>query len=145
MAGLVPCTNGGQTLSSLNDIDSHLRSGTLPYVNQELATFDTLQSLATLGKGSKGVIEEVRDDATQLGENLLHEASGATVLMRLLELGFVVGEEVEVIAEVRPGGDPIAVRVGGSCFALRRREAAAVMVRLASRPLSTADTPATPI
>ncbi len=39
------------------------------------------------------------------------------------------GEPFEVIAESLPGGDPIAVRIGGSCFALRRREAAAVMVK----------------
>ena len=48
--------------------------------------------------------------------------------MRLIELGFVPGESFEVIAESLPGGDPIAVRIGGSCFALRRREAAAVLV-----------------
>jgi len=42
----------------------------------------------------------------------------------------VPGEAIEVVAEVKPGGDPIAVRIGGSCFALRRREAEAVMVQL---------------
>jgi ferrous iron transport protein A len=73
--------------------------------------------------GDAGKVALVTEDATQLGE-----ATGATVVMRLLELGFVPGERVEVVAESRPGGDPIAVRVGGSCFALRRREAAAVIV-----------------
>jgi ferrous iron transport protein A len=47
-----------------------------------------------------------------------------------MELGFVPGERIEVIEEQRPGGDPIAVRVGCSMFALRRREAQAVMVRV---------------
>jgi ferrous iron transport protein A len=80
-------------------------------------------SLADLHKGARGVVDRVLDDASPLGEG-----SGATVVMRLIELGFVPGEAIEIISEARPGGDPIAVRVGGSCFALRRREAAAVMV-----------------
>ena len=42
----------------------------------------------------------------------------------------VPGEQIEVIEEIRPGGDPIAVRIGTSMFALRRREAQAVLVRL---------------
>jgi Fe2+ transport system protein FeoA len=42
----------------------------------------------------------------------------------------VPGERFEIIAEARPSGDPLAVRIGGSCFALRRREAAAVLVSL---------------
>ena len=33
-----------------------------------------------------------------------------------------------MIGEIWPGGDPIAVRLGNTTFALRRREAAAVMV-----------------
>jgi ferrous iron transport protein A len=48
---------------------------------------------------------------------------------RLLELGFAPGETVRVVAESFPGGDPIAVRVGSTTFALRRREAA--MIRIA--------------
>jgi ferrous iron transport protein A len=48
--------------------------------------------------------------------------------MRLIEIGFVPGERFEIIAESRPGGDPMAVRIGGSCFALRRREASAILV-----------------
>ena len=40
-----------------------------------------------------------------------------------MELGFVPGEQVRVVAESFPGGDPMAVRVGNSTFALRRHEA----------------------
>ncbi len=80
-------------------------------------------SLADLHQGARGVIERVVDDNAALGEE-----TGATVVMRLIEIGFVPGERFEIIAEARPGRDPIAVRIGGSCFALRRREAAAVMV-----------------
>jgi ferrous iron transport protein A len=64
------------------------------------------------------------------GPDSIGDASGATIARRLIELGFVAGEPVEIIGEVRPGGDPIAVRIGASTFALRRREAQAVMVRL---------------
>src|SRR5580658_6556376 len=40
--------------------------------------------------------------------------------LRLLELGFIAGERVEVVAEARPGRDPFVVRVGSTQFALRR-------------------------
>lgn len=45
---------------------------------------------------------------------------------RLAEIGFVAGERVMVTARARPGGDPLAVRVGDSTFALRLAEAACV-------------------
>jgi Fe2+ transport system protein FeoA len=80
-------------------------------------------SLASLHRGAAGVIASVSNDSTALGEE-----TGATIVMRLIEIGFVPGERFEVVAESRPGGDPIAVRIGGSCFALRRREASAIMV-----------------
>lgn len=48
---------------------------------------------------------------------------------RLEELGFLPGERVLVLTRGRPGGDPLAVRVGHSTFALRRVEAACVRVR----------------
>jgi ferrous iron transport protein A len=93
-----------------------------------IAEIDVAQSavsLATLHKGAQGSVVTVRDDGAALGDE-----TGGTIVMRLIELGFVPGEPFEIIAESLPGGDPIAVRIGGSCFALRRREAAAVMVRL---------------
>jgi len=82
-------------------------------------------SLASLGKSARGVIFDVRDDAQSLGDE-----AQSTVSRRLLELGFVPGETVEVISVVWPGGDPMAVRLGNTTFALRRREAAAVLVEL---------------
>ena len=80
-------------------------------------------SLATLHKGARGTVATVLSDEAEVGDE-----AGATMVMRLIEIGFVPGESFEIIAEVRPGGDPIAVRIGGSCFALRRCEAQAVMV-----------------
>jgi ferrous iron transport protein A len=80
-------------------------------------------SLASLGKGARGVICAVSEDAQSLGDE-----AHSTVSRRLLELGFVAGEPIEVISVVWPGGDPMAVRLGNTTFALRRREASAVLV-----------------
>ena len=80
-------------------------------------------SLSTLRKGARGVVVDVRDDAQSLGDE-----AQSTVSRRLLELGFVPGEAFEVIEEIWPGGDPMAVRLGNTTFALRRREAGAVLV-----------------
>lgn len=86
-------------------------------------------ALSALHKGASGTVVRVHEDGAILGDE-----TGGTIVMRLIELGFVPGESFEIIAESLPGGDPIAVRIGGSCFALRRREASAVMVRPASAP-----------
>ncbi|MFT3812243.1 MAG: FeoA family protein [Acidovorax sp.] len=51
------------------------------------------------------------------------------LLVRLMEIGFLPGEPVRVVAAGFPGGDPLAVRVGQATFALRRHEAAMVKVR----------------
>lgn len=86
-----------------------------------------LQSLAQLRKGAKGIVSGIAGAGSA---DSLGDATGVTVARRLLELGFMAGERIEVIEEVRPGGDPIAVRIGSTMFALRRREAQAVMVRV---------------
>jgi ferrous iron transport protein A len=80
-------------------------------------------SLATLRKGARAVVVDVRDDAQSLGDE-----AQSTVSRRLLELGFVPGEPLEVVEEIWPGADPMAIRLGNTTFALRRREALAVMV-----------------
>ncbi len=53
-------------------------------------------------------------------------------LHRLAEIGFVPGELVEIVARAGGRGGPIAVRVGGSTFALRAHEAALLRVREAA-------------
>jgi ferrous iron transport protein A len=53
---------------------------------------------------------------------------------RLLELGFVSGERVEIVAEARPGRDPFIVRVGSLALALRRREADGIWVGASAEP-----------
>ena len=52
-----------------------------------------------------------------------------STLLRLLEIGFVPGEIVQVLARGAWGGDPLAVRVGQATFALRHQEAAMVQVQ----------------
>ena len=47
---------------------------------------------------------------------------------RLRELGFVAGEQVQVVARGPFGAEPLLVQVGYTRFALRRAEAARVRV-----------------
>jgi len=84
--------------------------------------------LSQLRKGTRGIVSavsEISEDGASLGDS-----AGSNIARRLMELGFISGERIEVIEEVRPGRDPIAVRIGSSMFALRRREAAAVLIRV---------------
>jgi ferrous iron transport protein A len=53
---------------------------------------------------------------------------------RLIELGFVSGERIEVLAQALFGGDPFVVRVGTTTFALRRREVETVWVEVTAPP-----------
>jgi ferrous iron transport protein A len=60
------------------------------------------------------------------------DRDSASLLRRMAEIGFLPGEPVKVLTRV-PGGDPLAVRVGNSTFALRRCEAQCVQVRIAEQ------------
>jgi ferrous iron transport protein A len=71
--------------------------------------------------------------ATVLGVGTPGEPLGA-LERRLLELGFVSGERVEIVAEARPGRDPFVVRVGSLALALRRREAHGIWVGASTEP-----------
>ena len=51
------------------------------------------------------------------------------IARRLRELGFVAGEEVQVMATGPVGAEPLLVQVGFTRFALRRSEAARVLLR----------------
>ncbi len=54
------------------------------------------------------------------------------VARRLRDLGFVDGEPVRVLGSGPFGGDPLLVQVGFTRFALRRAEAARVIVEAAA-------------
>ena len=81
-------------------------------------------SLAALPPGTTGQVVGVGSRAGAL----------SALERRLLEFGFVSGEEIEILAEARPGRDPFVVRVGQTTLALRRREAQSVWVELSRRP-----------
>lgn len=50
------------------------------------------------------------------------------LVLRLIEIGFLPGEPVRVVAHGHPGREPIAVRLGHTTFALRRHEAGFIHV-----------------
>jgi ferrous iron transport protein A len=77
-------------------------------------------SLAALPPGTAGRVVSVGSPASAL----------SPLERRLLELGFVSGEHVEILAEARPGRDPFVVRVGHTPLALRRREAESIVIQL---------------
>ena len=87
-------------------------------------------------------LTDLRRGETGLVDGLNTAALGATaeerdsMLSRLRDLGFFPGARCEVIARMWFGGDPVAVRVGGSTFALRRVEAAAVRIRRIAPPVA---------
>ncbi|HAL36927.1 MAG TPA: ferrous iron transport protein A [Polaromonas sp.] len=68
------------------------------------------------------------DCATVTGLASTEGAEALAIKTRLWELGFAAGEKVRVVAESFPGGDPMAVRLGNTTFALRRHEAAMIHV-----------------
>jgi ferrous iron transport protein A len=82
--------------------------------------------LSELARGASAVVRAVRTGTS--------DAEGGDLGLRLLELGFVEGERVRVVAHGFPGRDPIAVRVGGTTFALRRFEAEHVVVSPDAEP-----------
>ena len=74
--------------------------------------------LSELPKRQPAVVEAVED-----------RGPNDPVARRLRELGFVYGEDVEVVAAGPLGAEPLLVQVGFTRFALRRVEAARVRLR----------------
>lgn len=56
------------------------------------------------------------------------DESGSDLHLRLYEMGFDEGVEVEILHRGPIGGDPIAVQVGGMMVAMRRGDAALVTI-----------------
>lgn len=76
-------------------------------------------TLAALPLNTPALVLEVMPAASLEDEELV---------LRLIEIGFVPGETVRAIAHGHPGHEPVAVRLGGTTFALRRFEAQYVRV-----------------
>ncbi len=81
----------------------------------------SLVTLDSLSAGQNGVVIHLAPGA--------QADAGVDVSRRLMELGFVPGERIRVLKRGVPGGDPIAVKVGQSTFALRRFEAALISIQ----------------
>lgn len=81
--------------------------------------------LAELRRADVGLVIGLAAAAAENGV----AADGTALLARLRDLGFIAGARCEVVARMWFGGDPLVVRIGGSTFALRRAEAAAVRVQ----------------
>lgn len=66
-------------------------------------------------------------------EGIIVKVAGevTAIKQRLLDMGFVRGAKVSVL-RVAPLGDPIEVRIKGSCVALRKNEAYSILVELTS-------------
>jgi ferrous iron transport protein A len=70
-------------------------------------------------------------DQLRVGQRACIQAvtDAGAVTQRLLEMGLLEDEEIEVIG-VAPLGDPVEIRLRDFRLSLRRREAACVSVRL---------------
>ncbi len=92
----------------------------------------TLSNTASLSAGESLGLHQLgaRIDAKVLGFVPALDQEDQGVALRLLEIGFLPGETVRVIAHGFPRHDPLAVRVGHTTFALRRHEAALIQVRV---------------
>jgi len=74
--------------------------------------------LTDLPRRTPAIVESVEDHGPQ-----------DSIARRLRELGFVNGEEVEIVAKGPLGAEPLLVQVGFTRFALRRSEAARIRLR----------------
>ena len=72
--------------------------------------------------------------ASVIGVGSGGDTTSTPIERRLIELGFVHGEHIEILAQAMLGGDPFVVRVGTSTFALRRREVESVWVEPTPAP-----------
>lgn len=70
------------------------------------------QKLSALGVGQKGTILAIEDEE---------------LVLKLMEMGFLPGEEV-VVEQIAPLGDPISVMVAGYQVSLRISEADAILL-----------------
>ena len=82
-----------------------------------------LITLDALEVGRSGTVIHLAPSTTAATEG------GVDVARRLMELGFVPGERIRMLKRGLPGGDPVAVKVGQSTFALRRFEASLVSIK----------------
>lgn len=81
-----------------------------------------VRGLHQLSLNQCAVVLGIRDDLSE---------SDQALALRLLEIGFLPGERLRVLARGVPGNEPLAIRIGHTTFALRSHEASLVRVELA--------------
>lgn len=79
--------------------------------------------------GSRVTLTELPRRTSAIVDFVHEHGDNDTIARRLRELGFVSGEQVQVVAYGPGGGEPILVQVGFTRFALRRSEASRVALR----------------
>ena len=89
---------------------------------QPLSQSLEVRTLADISIGEKCVVRQ-----------LLASTSVPEWLTQLEDIGFIAGEPVTLMARGAFGGDPLVVRIGLSTFALRKAEAACVLVDVAKQ------------
>ncbi|MFC0349266.1 FeoA family protein [Undibacterium danionis] len=89
---------------------------------QPLSQSLEVRTLANISIGEKCVVRQ-----------LLASTSVPEWLTQLEDIGFIAGEPVTLMARGAFGGDPLVVRIGLSTFALRKAEAACVLVDVAKQ------------
>jgi ferrous iron transport protein A len=77
--------------------------------------------LCDLPYGQSAIVESVQESD-----------SADSIAGRLRDLGFVAGEPVRIVARGPIGADPLLIQIGFTRFALRRSEAARVLVQPAA-------------
>lgn len=112
--GAVDVADGGWNRRAVTLSDGEMRT-ILSYDALMKSRTPDARPLAELGVNVEARVAELHADEARLQR-------------RLADLGFVPGEYVRVLARGAFGGEPLAVRVGRSTFALRRHEAACIRV-----------------
>ena len=74
-------------------------------------------------------LHDLSPDIEALVDHVEEQRASDPIAARLRDLGFVAGEPVRIIAKGPIGGDPLVVQIGFTRFALRRAEAARVLIR----------------
>ena len=124
----------GHVLARVGDLES-LVADVAPASRERSGDITAAQTramvqLTTLARNATGIVAGVRVAAP--GADVETDPALERMALRLIEIGFVQGAQLRVIAFGQPGDDPIGVRVGGrggiSTFALRRQEASCVWV-----------------
>ena len=127
MSGQVLARFGDPVSANAVDVASAPRERSIDVPASETRT---MVRLTTLSRNATGTVAGVRVHAP--GADGALDPADERMALRLIEIGFVQGATLRVIAFGQPGDDPIGVRVGGrggiSTFALRRNEASCVWV-----------------